>query len=330
MPKTKQIIEYRKYNLDHSFPVMLLLDGKEWEISDTPSERLHFHDCMEIGLCLRGTGSMKFRGETLRFQEEDITVIPENIPHTTCSDPGTSSYWSFLMINPRGFFKGILPITNREYNLSSLSLETFRFILHQDEYPEVSSLLRSAMRELTQKRAGYEVCAKGLLLALYIEIYRAEEDAGLVSGSAGLPSESKNERLNMSPSCDNRLVIAPVLDYITQNYMQQFTVEDLAEMCHMSDTHFRRIFREIMNMAPLDYLHNTRITRACILLGSTQKSILEISEQVGYHTLSSFNRHFQQIMNTTPRDFRRDIMLQEKPVQETTIYEYSGWVEPQV
>ncbi|MCD8130268.1 MAG: AraC family transcriptional regulator [Lachnospiraceae bacterium] len=325
MSKTKHITEYRIYGLDPRFPVLLLLDGKQWEISDVPSDRLHFHNCMEIGICRRGSGYMKFRGETLRFHEGDVTVIPENIPHTTYSDPGTSSYWSYLMFNPWGFFKGILPITNRDYNLTTLPLESFRFILRQSDFPEVLRLALSSVRELTEKRVGYEVSAKGLLLALYMEIYRAESDTAL-----NFPPDLIKERKSTAPSHDNRLVIAPALDYIAQNYMQQFTIEDLAGLCHMSDTHFRRVFREIMNTAPLDYLHNTRITRACILLGSTQESILDISETVGYHTLSSFNRHFQQIMNMTPRDYRREVMRQEKPLQDNAILEYSGWVEPQV
>ncbi|MCD8378965.1 MAG: AraC family transcriptional regulator [Lachnospiraceae bacterium] len=337
MAKSRLITEYRKYDLDPGFPVKLLLDGEPWEISDTPNERLHFHDCLEIGICLKGSGYMKLRGEELPFQEGDVTVIPENIPHTTCSEPGTSSYWNYLMFNPWGFFKGILSIINKDYNLTSLPLEHFRFILSSDSFSEVYRLSLSIVKELKEKQIGYDVGAKGLLLALYIEIYRAEYTAAVVMPSAGeaAPPASKNpapanESRNAVPSPDNRLVIAPALDYIFQNYMQQFSMQYLAELCHMSDTHFRRTFRQIMNISPLDYLHNTRITRACSLLGSTQLSILEISEQVGYHTLSSFNRHFQQIMGTTPSNYRRDFTLQENNGQENTIIEYSGWLEPQV
>ncbi|MCD7805853.1 MAG: AraC family transcriptional regulator, partial [Lachnospiraceae bacterium] len=246
------------------------------------------------------------------------------------SEPGTSSFWSYMMFNPWGFFKGILPITNRDYNLNTLPLETFRFILRQSAYPEVLRLSLAAIKELKEKKYGYEVSAKGLLLALYMEIYRAEDGDSLKDDPVRSPPDFRSEKQSQAPSPDNRLVIAPALDYIFQNYMQQFTINDLAELCHMSDTHFRRTFREIMNTSPLDYLHNTRITRACTLLGSTQKSILEISEQVGYRTLSSFNRHFQQVMQTTPREYRRNIMQQEKTSQATAILEYSGWIKPQV
>ena len=46
----KDIIEYRSYDLPVSFPV-LLLTGDRWHISDIKSGRLHFHNCLEIGVC---------------------------------------------------------------------------------------------------------------------------------------------------------------------------------------------------------------------------------------------------------------------------------------
>ena len=53
------VIEYRDYNLPTYFPI-LLLTGEVWRISDIPSQRLHFHNCFEIGLCESDGGFMKF------------------------------------------------------------------------------------------------------------------------------------------------------------------------------------------------------------------------------------------------------------------------------
>ena len=52
MAKQKNIItEFRNYPLRVEFPI-LLLTGNQWWISDVPSANLHFHNCLEIGLCL--------------------------------------------------------------------------------------------------------------------------------------------------------------------------------------------------------------------------------------------------------------------------------------
>ena len=41
------VTEYRSYYLPMQFPVKLL-SGDHWKISDIPSKRLHFHNCLEI------------------------------------------------------------------------------------------------------------------------------------------------------------------------------------------------------------------------------------------------------------------------------------------
>ena len=42
------------------------------------------------------------------------------------------------------------------------------------------------------------------------------------------------------------LVISPALEFITRSYMMPVTIDELAELCHLSTTHFRRKFQEIM------------------------------------------------------------------------------------
>ena len=44
------VAEYRNYYLPYDFPV-LLLSGEHWKISSVPSKNLHFHNCLEIGVC---------------------------------------------------------------------------------------------------------------------------------------------------------------------------------------------------------------------------------------------------------------------------------------
>ena len=60
MPKPKkEIVEYRNYDLPVNFPV-LLLSGERWHISEIKSERLHFHNCLEIGICHSDEAIMEF------------------------------------------------------------------------------------------------------------------------------------------------------------------------------------------------------------------------------------------------------------------------------
>lgn len=309
------ITEYRNYYLPLNFPV-LLISGEYWKISDVPSGRLHFHNCLEIGICHSERGTMEFYGEPREFKEGDVTCIPRNIPHTTYSAKGTESLWSYIFFDPVALFRNLLPMGSSDFDLSVATFQNFQYILGRNDYPQVYFLVTSIIRELEDKKTNYQSSAKGLLLALYVELLRIQTFESV-------------DVTDLSQAPENMLIIAPALDYIETNYMQQFTIEFLADLCHWSPTHFRRVFLSIMGTSPLNYLNNTRIMKAGNLLRSTQESILDISEMVGFHSVSSFNRYFTRIMQMPPREYREKMLQKEEKSKKISILEFSGWTEPE-
>ena len=331
MPKQKNsVMEYRNYYLPVDFPV-LILSGEHWKISDIPSSRLHFHNCLEIGLCHSCSGTMKFYSEPMTFKAGDVTCIPRNIPHTTYSDKGTESRWSYIMFDPAELFRALLPASESGPDLSLFSYRNYRHILPRAEYPHIHYLTQSIIDEMEHTRPNYQSCVKGLLLALSIELNRIQEQANAPESTCGGPTSSSGpDAVHSIP--ENALVISPALDYIKDHYSSQFPIEVLADLCHMSLTHFRRVFHSIMQTSPLDYLNSTRIMKACNLLRSTEESILSISEMAGFASVSNFNRHFHAVIHMTPREYRNQMLFarqKEGTDIRHTILEFSGWMEPE-
>lgn len=319
MAKQKSIVtEYRNYYLPMHFPV-LCLSGDYWKISDIPSERLHFHNCLEVGICHSDSGTLEFYDNQLHFKAGDVTVIPRNVPHTTYSDIGTESRWSYLFFDPEELFRGILPATWKNCDLPLSAFKDYKHILQKKQYPTVHNLVTLIIQELEEQKPSYQLSVRGLLLSLYIEIYRIQS----------MENGDWDKNLDPSQLPDNALVIAPALDFIEENYMQQFSIDYLADLCHWSPTHFRRVFHEIMGTSPLDFLNNTRITKSCNLLRTTEESILDISEMVGFHSVSSYNRYFIKIMQMSPRDYRKQIQQSDKRNENQSILEYAGWMFPE-
>ena len=125
------------------------------------------------------------------------------------------------------------------------------------------------------------------------------------------------------------LPITAALNYIENYFDQTLTIEQLAEQCHLSATHFRRTFHDIIGMPPLEYLNITRIMKACVLLRSTQDTILSIAEQTGFQSISSFNRLFGRIMQMSPREYRKQMLQADEQLKNQSILEYSGWLFPE-
>ncbi|MDQ0050465.1 AraC-like DNA-binding protein [Paenibacillus polymyxa] len=185
--------------------------------------------------------------------------------------------------------------------------------MDKEQYPKVYTLATSIVEELKQQNPYHQESAYGLLLSLYIELLRIH---------------SKNELLadqETEHSLKNDFVISPVLEYITKNYMNPITMDFLADLCHLSTTHFRRKFHEIMGTSPLDFLNSTRIEEACKQLKSTEDSILSISEQVGFHSISSFNRCFSRLMGKPPKEWRKGAQSEAQSAK-ASILEFTGWV----
>lgn len=308
--KKKTVIEFRNYDLPAHFPV-LLLTGEHWRISDVPSGRLHIHNCLEIGLCETDSGTMKFEDTSHPFQAGDVTVVSCDIPHTTYSSPGTASKWSYLFVDVgellHPFFSGA---DLHQVDLLSLSQHHLSLIMGKKDYPVIHSLVTELIEEMKKKEAGYELGVRGLFLALASNLLRIDADS---------------HRLKDSQP-ENALVIAPALDFIRYHYMEDFPMENLALLCGLSPTHFRRLFSSIMGSRPLEHLNATRIRKAADLLRMTEESVLSISERVGFHSISSFNRHFLDLMGQSPRGWRRQMSI----LKDQSVFKYNGWMYAEI
>ncbi|OMD88361.1 AraC family transcriptional regulator [Paenibacillus odorifer] len=310
--KKKPVIEYRHYSLPINFPI-LLLSGERWKISDIKSEHLHFHNHLEIGICHSDSGIMEIKGESVPFKAGDVTFIPRYLPHTTYSSPNEASLWSYIFFSPEDLFQQSFKSAYSNFEPNLWAIKGINCILNKEEHPKVYTLATSVVEELKQKNPYYQESAYGLLLSLYIELLRIH---------------SRNEPLvdqDTEHSLKGDFVISPVLEYITKNYMMPVTIDFLADLCHLSTTHFRRKFHEIMGSAPLDFLNSTRIEEACKQLKSTDDSILSISEQVGFQSISSFNRCFSKLMGESPKQWRKGAQSEAQSAK-ASILEFTGWV----
>ena len=307
MSKPKKVItEYRHYDLSPDFP-LLVLHGERWHISDVKADRLHFHNCLEIGVCHTHEGRLDFGDHSVTYKAGDFTLIARNYPHTTYSTHGGKSLWSYIFVDLDEFFKSRVIMSSSGSLLPSLSY----YIGNKATSPKLYSYILAVIEEMSEKQPDYTTCVTGLMTAILVELTRLCEHES--PAQKAIPNSSM-------------LSIHPALNYIHDNYTQQFPIELLADMCHLSVTHFRRTFNTIMGISPLEFINNTRIEHACLLLSSTDSSILEISELVGFHSVSSFNRAFVKLMDIPPREWRKNNSNGESVMKKKSVLEYRGWL----
>jgi len=88
-------------------------------------------------------------------------------------------------------------------------------------------------------------------------------------------------------------------------------VEDMARNCGYSFDYFCRIFQSYMHMSPKEYVIHIRVMHAKELLTSSDMSMKEIAEWVGYQSASFFTRQFREKTSLSPKEYRNKHRLQK-------------------
>ena len=100
--------------------------------------------------------------------------------------------------------------------------------------------------------------------------------------------------------------IREALSFIEQNFQNDITVEDIAEICGLNRSYFGKIFKNSTGKTPQQFLLTYRMIKATELLRLTKLTIGDISNAVGYSNQLHFSRAFKNIYGISPREWRNE------------------------
>lgn len=298
-------MNYKSLNMPLGSSVLALLEKEFPPDSSGGGDNLHFHNHLEIGYCYYGSGTMTMGNERIPYGSNIFTVIPQNIPHMTEIGDKIGSSWDYLMIDIHQFLSITYKDSPALANQLICDVNRRACLTKAEDCPETAALIRKISNVMRQQDELYLEEARGLILALLIQIARQNR----FKTKDGYPRFS-----------ENHTVIFPALDYISKDPSLSFRIEELARMCHISETHFRRVFVEYMKMPPVKYINQLRIRKACYELRRTNDPVDAISIRAGFSTPSTFNRNFRKITGITPQQFRKHPELYNPGQEENDLY----------
>jgi AraC-like DNA-binding protein len=305
--KKKKPAEFRFYELPQDEPVLALMGDKWIQVYGENINNMHFHNLLEIGYCHYGDGDLIIEDNTYRFSSGMISIIPANFLHVTKSDANVKAFWEYMYISPEDILrnwgktkqetKEIADVINR----SAIFKTTW-------EISTISTLVHTIFDEMKEKKEYHQECVRGLVYSLVFEI-----------------AKYNGKRDNRMFGKNISLQLGNAIDYVEFHYADEFKIADLADECHMSETHFRRVFQEKMNMSPIEYVNFVRVKKACELIDKTDVSMEEVAERVGFSTPSTFNRNFRRIMGTSPYQWKKRPDNHEGKLLDYKISALKGW-----
>ena len=96
------------------------------------------------------------------------------------------------------------------------------------------------------------------------------------------------------------------VEFINQHYTEKFSIPLLAQKCALSESAFRKKFKQITGVSPVQYINKLKIEKACQLILTGDIGMQEISDFLNFYNLPYFYKVFREFTGLTPMQFRTE------------------------
>ena len=267
-----------------------------YSYSEGEYTQLHTHDYLELSYVVEGEFHQRILNKDVVFQEGDLCLIDKNCLH---QDYLTDQSGVVLFIGiANDMFTEIMNENSTPQKILSflqsalLKQKDVQQFLHFRPSAGASESLDDSLllllKESYSPDSGSRYITKGLLFRIF-RILSTQYDFSL----------SKEQKQTM-----NWIVFEEISDYIRAHF-RDITIQDLVDEFHYQEDYFNRLIKRKTGLTYSAYVQQIRLERAEHLLVSTDKSIEEIADSVGYHNKGYFYKLFQEKYEETPASYRR-------------------------
>ena len=239
---------------------------------------LHTHPFTELFYVVDGKGEFNIQGQRFPVKPNDFVIINPQVEHTELSSPDEPLEYIVLGINGLSF-SNLTPVSEGGHPFSFFNL--------RDEQKDILRYLNAMVQEATSQSMSYELVCHNLLEILLIKILRHQH----FDLEVGKQSKATKD-------------ISFIKHYLETYYHESFQLEDLASMTHLSRFYISHSFKKEIGMSPMEYLIDIRIKESKILLRTTNYSISQVADIVGFTTPTYFSKQFRKSTGISPTDYR--------------------------
>lgn len=227
---------------------------------------------------------------------DDARHTGDGLPHAmNLLPPGVESRWGWRNSLESTHYQ-LSPVLIAKVAEEAFGLDPARVhfpVRYYDQpSPEVVETLTALRREMIAGGPGGRLCAESLANVLVVHLIRQMSNR---HGSNGVN--------RMSGSRISRHTLREVEEYIHSHLDQNVSLADLANVAHLSEFHFARLFKQTTGLSPYQFVIHKRIERAKRLITGGRHSLAQIALDVGFSDQSQFHRHFKRLVGVTPKRF---------------------------
>jgi len=254
--------------------------------------QLHWHDEIQFSYVAKGSINFIVGQSSYIVEENNGMFINSNSLHSAKPhSPGECEYIC-LDVAPDFIFGQSDSIIRQKYLepfLKSKSVSSFALNQEVDWQKDILESLEDLYIINEEGNFGFELKMQYIILnLLHLMVVNSQW--------------RENEANSFAYAEDYR--IKKMLSYIHENYKQKIMLEDLAKIANLSRAECSRFFKRMTGLTPFEYLISYRINQSTLLLKNSDLSITEISDEVGFGSVSYYIDKFKKQMNYTPKEYR--------------------------
>lgn len=265
--------EYPYFEQVKKLPVYLTgIGGTEWQGHIIREKGYYWH---QILFCANGSGVLNYDNADYRISSNCIFFLPADYPHEYYPD---SDKWDVRWVAFDGYAcRGFL----NEFGM------TAPVVTRVDELNALKRLYDKIFVTLKSDKVYGNFTCSGLVYSYILEFHR------LLSNSSVKGGAEKSD------------ILMPTLNYIDDNFRNDFSVAALADISGVSQQYLCRIFKQTMNQRPNEYITRRRLAEAKRLLADTDMPVSEVCAQSGFSDTGYFCTVFRRYEAMTPIEYRK-------------------------
>ena len=247
----------------------------------------HYHPEYELVYVEAVTGIRHVGQHISSYTESDLVLIGSNVPHLNFDYGVKTEYHQIVVQLKENFMGDAFTETPEFFGIRQLFEKAFLGLSFHGKTKKIVAGKLTSMQLLPR----FEQLLN--LLEIF-EILAASKEV----------TELNDKDTTIKLFFDDRIRMGAVYKYIHANYDKSPDVNAIAASVHLSTSAFCRYFKKQTRMTFTDFVNQYRVTQAKTLLlkGS---SVTEVCYEVGFESLSYFNKLFRKLTGENPSAFKR-------------------------
>jgi len=246
----------------------------------------HYHPEYELVYVEATTGIRHVGQHISSYQDSDLVLIGSNIPHLNF-DYGLKTEYKQIVVQLKEDFLGNAFADTPEFTAINKLFEKSVFGI--SFHGKTKKVVAEKLRKIQQMNHFEQLLA---LLEIF-QVLAVSRERTILNDQDTSVKLFLNDKIRMGA----------VYKYIHGNYNEKPDVNEIAECVHLSTAAFCRYFKKQTNMTFTDFVNQYRITQAKTLL-LQDKTVSETCYDVGFESLSYFNKLFKKITGENPSAFK--------------------------